>query len=130
MMIGGICYEKTDSHINESKAVVTGTFITNDVAPILENGRTMLPARFVAENLGATVSWNDEKQMVTIKNNTTTIEIVIGSSTAYVNGNPQTLDSPAFLREFRTYTPVRFICESLGADVKWIEETQQVVITK
>lgn len=30
----------------------------------------------------------------------------------------------------RTYTPVRFISEELGADVEWIEAEQKVVITK
>ena len=90
----------------------------------------MLPARFVAENLGATVSWNDAEQKVVIKNDTATVEIVIGSNTAYVNGEAKTLDAPAFLRNSRTYTPVRFICESLGAEVQWKEATQQVIITK
>ena len=27
----------------------------------------MLPSRFVAESLGAVVSWNEEKELVTIK---------------------------------------------------------------
>lgn len=116
--------------INSNIANIAGNNLVNDVSPILENSRTMLPARFVAENLGATVSWIDAEQKVVIKNDTTTIEIVIGSSTAYVNGEAKALDTPAFLRNSRTYTPVRFICESLGADVQWKEATQQVIITK
>ena len=54
----------------------------------------------------------------------------ISSSYAYVNGEPIYLDSPAFLRNSRTYTPVRFICESLGAKVDWDDAKQQVIITK
>jgi len=30
----------------------------------------------------------------------------------------------------RTYTPVRFIAENLGADIEWIEAEQKVVMTK
>ena len=115
--------------INSNAATVSGKTVYNDVAPIIENDRTMLPARFVAENLGATVSWDDNEKCVTIRNSGTTIQIYIGSSTAYVNGSPYYLDSPAFLRNDRTYTPVRFICESLGANVSWDEATQRVIIT-
>lgn len=122
--------------INEKDAIVFGTTKTNDVAPKIVNDRTMLPARFVAENLGADVSWDGENQVVTItgKNLKTdddvTIVITIGSDTALVNGEEIKLDSPAFIENDRTYTPIRFISENLGASVSWIESEMKVVITK
>ena len=58
------------------------------------------------------------------------IEIYINSDKAYVNGEEITLDSPAFIENDRTYTPIRFIAESLGAEVDWNGETQEVTITK
>jgi hypothetical protein len=36
------------------------------VVPEIINSRTMLPLRFVAENLGATVDWNGTMQTITI----------------------------------------------------------------
>ena len=30
----------------------------------------------------------------------------------------------------RTYVPIRFVAEELGADVQWNEETKTVTITK
>lgn len=96
----------------------------------------MLPARFVAENLGADVLWDGEKGLVTIKgkklktSEDITILIYIGSDIAYVNGKEIKLDSAAFVENDRTYTPVRFISEELGASVEWIESEQKVVITK
>ncbi len=95
----------------------------------------MLPARFVAESLGAVVTWNGEKQEVTIKgknakNEDITILIYIDSDIAYVNDEQVKLDSPAFIENDRTYTPIRFISERLGASIEWNEETQQVIITK
>jgi hypothetical protein len=37
-----------------------------DVAPYIKEGRTMLPARWVAEPLGATVEWNNDTKQATI----------------------------------------------------------------
>lgn len=37
-----------------------------DVAPFAENGRTFLPARWIAEPVGAQVQWDEEKQQVII----------------------------------------------------------------
>lgn len=122
--------------IGKKDAQVFGKAKSNDVAPKIEKDRTMLPARFVAENLGAKVEWDGEKQLVTItgKNLKTdenvTILITIGSATVKVNGKEIKLDSPAFIENDRTYTPIRFISENLGASVEWVEKEQKVIITK
>ena len=122
--------------IGKKDAQVFGKAKSNDVAPKIEKDRTMLPARFVAENLGAKVEWDGEKQLVTItgKNLKTdesvTILITIGSATVKVNGKEIELDSPAFIENDRTYTPIRFISENLGASVEWVEKDQKVIITK
>ena len=121
--------------IDEHDALVYGTTKTNDIAPKVVNDRTMLPARFVAENLGATVEWDGEKQLVTItgkneKQEDVTILITIGSDYAKVNGEDVKLDSPAFVENDRTYTPIRFISENLGATVEWNETEQTVTIQR
>ena len=122
--------------IGKKDAQVFGKSKTNDVAPKIVNDRTMLPARFVAENLGAKVEWDGEKELVTItgKNLKTdenvTILITIGAATAKVNGKEIKLDSPAFIENDRTYTPIRFISEELGASVEWVEKDKKVIITK
>ncbi len=134
--------EKTDAEnqfiltIGEKDADVFGVIKTNDVAPKIVKDRTMLPARFVAENLGAKVEWDEKDELVTItgKNLKTgedvTILIYIDSDIAYVNEKEVKLDSPAFIENDRTYTPIRFISEELGAGVDWVESEQKVIITK
>ena len=122
--------------IGEKSAQVFGKTKTNDVAPKIVSERTMLPARFVAENLGAKVEWNGEKELVTITGKKlktgedVTILITIGAKNAVVNGKEIKLDSPAFVENDRTYTPIRFISEHLGASVEWVEKEQKVIITK
>lgn len=122
--------------IGQKDAKAFGETKTNDVAPKIVNNRTMLPARFVAENLGATVEWNGETRQVTIagKHLVTGEEVVIvitiDADVATVNGEEVKLDSAAFIENDRTYTPVRFIAEDLGADVEWVGAENKVVITR
>lgn len=116
--------------IDSKVASAFGKTVENDVAPIIVKNRTMLPARFVAENLGAKVEWNAAKRQATITGNGVTIVLTIDSTTATVNGKAVTLDSPAFIQNDRTYTPVRFIAEALGAQVEWNATTRQAVIIK
>jgi|GEM_PF-610479 len=52
--------------IGRNAAVVSGRNVTLDVAPLIIAGRTLVPLRFVAENLGAEVTWSETAQTVTI----------------------------------------------------------------
>lgn len=115
--------------VGSKTAYASGNTVEIDVEPIISNGRTMLPARFVAEELGASVEWDESSRKVVIQKDALKIELVVDSSIAYVNGREVALDSPVFIRNGRTYTPVRFVAEKLGAKVEWIKRTKQVVIT-
>jgi len=114
--------------IGSTAATVNGSSSTTDAAPKIVNSRTMLPIRFVAEALGAEVGWNGDTRTVTIIKGTTNIAITIDSDKAIVNGQEQILDAPAFVENSRTYLPVRFVSENLGAKVDWDGATQTVTI--
>lgn len=114
---------KTDYTVNGEKK-------TMDVAPIIRNSRTMLPVRYVAEALGATIAWDGATSTATLTTADTEIKIKVGASTATVNGQSVTLDSPAFIENSRTYMPVRFVAETLGATVAWDGATSTATITK
>lgn len=123
-------------YIGRKDAKVFGETKTNDVAPQIVNNRTMLPARFVAENLGAKVEWDGEARQVIItgkhlvSGEDVVIVITIDSDVATVNGEEMKLDSAAFIENDRTYTPIRFIAEDLGADVEWVGAENKVIITR
>lgn len=118
--------------VNSFTAYVNGLATTLDAAPVIKNSRTMLPVRFVAENLGASVGWDDATRTVTVESTLAFIEITIGSSVAKVNGEPISLDSPAYIdaSNNRTYLPVRFVAENLGADVSWDDTTKTATLVK
>ncbi len=107
---------------------VFGKTIKNDVAPKIVDNRTVLPIRVVAENLGADVDWDPATQKVTITKGDTVIELFIGKTIAYVNGEPVQLDVAPFIENDRTYLPVRFVSEYLGAMVNWDAATRTVTI--
>ena len=116
--------------IGQKDATIDGKTVSNDVAPKIVNDRTMLPIRFIAEALGAKVDWIEESQTVKITAENIDISLVIGEDFATVNGEKIDLDSPSFIENDRTYLPIRFVSEKLGADVKWDDATQTVSITK
>ncbi|OQB15213.1 MAG: hypothetical protein BWY15_00583 [Firmicutes bacterium ADurb.Bin193] len=111
------------------KVEIDGKEYTFDPAPMLVNDRTMVPMRYIFEIMGATVSWEEATETVTAVKDDTTIVLQIGNTEATVNGAKKILDVPAMLHQDRTMVPLRFISESLGADVQWIEVNNMVVIT-
>ena len=88
----------------------------------------MLPIRFVVEALGGTVTWDEATQTVSIVKDDITIEIYINQSFALVNGEPVQLDAPAYIANDRTYLPLRFVAENLGATVEWNAVDRTVTI--
>lgn len=53
--------------IGSNAMTVNDEPVIMDVAPEIKDGRTMLPARWVAEALGAEVNWDEASQQATIK---------------------------------------------------------------
>ena len=116
--------------LGQTNYTLNGETKTMDVAPIIRNSRTMLPVRYVAEALGASIDWDGATSTATLKTADTEIKITVGAATATVNGQSVTLDSPAFIENSRTYMPVRFVAETLGGTVAWDGATSTATITK
>ena len=105
------------------------TVHTMEVAPYTVEGRTMVPARIVAEAFGADVDWVEAENKVVIVLGDKNISLVIGETNAVVNGESVKLDVPSVETNGRTLVPLRFVSETLGFDVKYIASTQQILIT-
>jgi len=105
-----------------------GATLETDVPPQIVNGRTLVPMRAIFEAFGATVDWDADTRTAIATSHDTTIVLTLGSQIALVNGAEVELDVPAQAIEGRTMVPVRFVSETLDADVDWIPETQTVVI--
>ena len=100
-----------------------GKTIASDVAPLIINSRTMVPIRIVTETLGGSADWNGKAQVVTLNINGKTITMKIGVVLEKYGVAPLIIDN-------RTYVPIRFVAEELGATVDWNADTQEIVIRK
>ena len=127
-----------------------------DTAPVILEGRTLLPIRYVAEPLGAVVRWDPGEQKATVLlkmrqgsgalddlppveeeelEQARVVELWIGQNRARVNGVYQSIDpanhnvTPLIVPPGRTMLPLRFIAEALGCQVDWNGVTQEVTVT-
>ena len=111
------------------RVFLNGSLINLEVPPVIESGRALVPFRAVGEALGAGVDWDGTSRMVTLTRAGTVIRLKIGDPAALVNNRAIILEAPAVIVNGRTLVPLRFIGESLGADVLW-DSGQRVITIK
>ncbi|ACB84604.1 stalk domain-containing protein [Natranaerobius thermophilus] len=96
-----------------------------------EQGRTMVPVRFISEELGAKVEWYPDHEsdgLVKIEHANQKIELFIGNQEYQNNGMNEQMDTAPRILEGRTVVPLRFVSEALGAEVNWDGEKKLVSI--
>jgi len=109
---------------------VDGVDITSLSAPVIVNDRTLVPVRFVAEQLGANVEWDGEAYTVTITKGERTIFLTIGSHLVeYDNGASCIVSdvAPRIIND-RTYVPIRLISNAFGIGISWDDATRTVSV--
>jgi hypothetical protein len=102
--------------------------ISMDAAPYIDNGRTLVPVRYLADALGATTTWDGNTQEVTVSTAVYNIGMTIGSATLTVDGQAQTMDVAPVINNGRTYLPARDVANALGFSVDWDAANKIVVI--
>lgn len=107
---------------------IDGKALSVSQAPVIKDGRTLVPMREIFESLGATVDWNGKDKKVTATQATTTIQLQIGSKTAKINSKSIPLEVAAQTFNNKTMVPLRFISEALGAKVIWNGHAKSVAI--
>ena len=93
----------------------------NDVAPIIVDNRTMVPIRVITELLGGTADWNEETKEVMLTIDGKVIRMTVGVVLEKYGVAPVIIND-------RTYVPIRFVADELGAETSWDEATKTVTI--
>ncbi|MDR1206683.1 MAG: SH3 domain-containing protein [Peptococcaceae bacterium] len=115
--------------IGSKNALLNGTPLTLDAEPYLDGNLTMVPLRFVAEGLGAEVSYDSAKSTGTIKLGGKEITLWPKSVLAKVDGNFVTLEKAPQLVNGRLMVPLRFVSEYLGGTVVFVSIQAPITIT-
>jgi hypothetical protein len=119
--------------VGDKAASVNDTPHILDAEPFInaEAGRTLVPVRFISEALGADVGWDPVSRQVTITDGEKEIVLTIGSTAALVNGQQQAIDcAPVITAAGRTFVPLRFISETLDAEVVYDPNGGRITITR
>ncbi len=132
---GPVTVSDTDMRftIGASTYMVNGVPNAMDAAPLIIDGRTFLPVRYVATPLGASVAWNNIEREVTISLNGVILQLWIDQPHALVDGQSVLIDpdndqvKPVII-DGRTMLPVRFVSENLNCSVIWDAITRQVKV--
>ncbi|MCH5188240.1 MAG: hypothetical protein J1F63_07525, partial [Oscillospiraceae bacterium] len=114
--------------VDSAAAKVNGLLRTLDAAPYIENGRTLVPLRFIAEALGAKVDYADG--VVTVEIADRAVVMPIGSEEYTINGESRTMETAPVILSGRTMVPVRAVSEALGMVVDWNGETRTITVKR
>ncbi|WP_216364425.1 copper amine oxidase N-terminal domain-containing protein [Moorella sp. E308F] len=104
-----------------------------DVAPLLENGRTYVPLRYLAMALGvpeAGIGWDPASQTVTLSSAGHILKFYPGRAEMERDGRREPLDVALLNRYDRVFLLARYVAEALGYKVHWSETRQQVLVTR
>jgi len=119
------------SFAQESKEIsvsIDGLPVSFDVPPLIENGRTLVPFRAIAEALQIQVSWDESSKAVYASNEKTAVLLQIGNQTAYCNQEPTFLEAAPKIANGRTLIPLRFFSEAFGCEVLWDASANSIKI--
>ncbi|MBQ7951074.1 MAG: hypothetical protein IJ278_05080 [Clostridia bacterium] len=98
----------------------------SDVAPVIVDGRTLVPVRIISENLKAKVDWNAEAREVTVSKDGTNIVLGIDYPFVTVNGETEAIDVAPQIIDNRTMVPIRFLSEKFNLEVLWDDVTRSI----
>lgn len=115
-------------HDDDIKVYIEGKKANFDIKPFIQDGRTMVAIRQIAEALGAKVDWDDETKTVTITKDDKVIQLTLDSDIAKVNSEDIKIDVPATIKDGRTIVPLRFVSEALDSIVNWDDATKLITI--
>ena len=93
----------------------------SDAAPFIMEDRTMIPLRLIAEAMGADVDWEGSTRTITITRVATVVTLVVDQPL------PNGLGTPVINND-RTFVPLLFVAEALGADIEWDGATQSIEV--
>ncbi|MEJ8544504.1 copper amine oxidase N-terminal domain-containing protein [Brevibacillus borstelensis] len=98
--------------------------------PYIDNGRTMVPLRAIADVFGFEVGWEESEGKITLKKEGKNIVMHIGKSEMLVDGEKVIFEDAVPTRKKNlTFLPVKQLADVLGIKVEWDGEKRLATFT-
>lgn len=118
------------------RLIINNQDVTSQAMPIIENGRTLVPLRFISEDLGAKVTWESADRSALIEKDGESVLLKIESRLiSYNDGQDYELSdvAPKLLKKDEkgyamTYVPLRLIGNALDIGVEWNDQERTIYI--
>ncbi len=128
-----IAYDQCIGFIVDKKRMfVNGLLEKIDAAPYIQpsSNFVMLPLTAVEKALdGASVDWESGTKTATIIRDNDKISFIAGKNIMIKNGNEESINAAAEIKDNHIFVPLRALAESLGFEVEW-DETEKTVVLK
>ena len=116
--------------IDSKWALVRGQSQQIDAAPFSIDGTTMLPLRFIAQDiLDAQVVWDEETKLVRVERGQLSLLLDLAAGTVQAGDQPYAMAQPPTVVDGRTYIPLRLITELMDCQVQYNPEDHSILIT-
>ncbi|MGI6711198.1 MAG: stalk domain-containing protein [Bacillota bacterium] len=116
--------------INAKTAFVDNRSVTLEIPPVIVQGNTLVPLRFVGEAFNSTFAWEAKTRQVTITQGTSKVLLWIGKKEGQIDGRKTTLAVAPQIEKGRTMVPLRFIGEAFGCEVNYNHYSKLITIKK
>ena len=105
-----------------------GKVLEFETAPYIKDDRVLVPLRKIMETMGVTINWDSENQIIGARRSSKDVYMKIGVKSAYINNEQVPLDIAPEITNGSTFVPLRFIGESMCAEVGWDGQARSVTI--
>lgn len=119
---------KVQMSIDHKTMTVNGQKQGLDVAPLLKNGTTYVPIKYILDSFGGSSTWNNTAKKITVTRGTTVMELTVNKKEFMMNGSMKTAEVAPIVTGGRTLVPLRLVSEQLGIDVKWEKKTKSITL--
>ncbi|MDF2721729.1 MAG: copper amine oxidase, partial [Paenibacillus sp.] len=119
---------KVQLTVDKKQLTVNGQTMELDQAPVITEGNTLVPVRFVVDAMGGQLTWVDEERKVIIVKDGHLVELWLDQTGLIADGVAVTAEVPPILMNERTMVPLRVISEKMGWKVTWDEATRGITL--
>ena len=117
-------------NIGSFEIALDGDFVDfHGVMPRVDEGVPMTPIRFLLEQAGGKVDWENYTKTVNAKTTAHNISLRIGDLNAMVNNLSISLERAPYIDRGRTIVPLSFIQNTLDVHVQYDKNTGHVLVT-